>query len=248
MSVNRWRKLGDRTIPRHTARIPSTIAGQLVDFGNGNVVLSDQHGGIWPAERVSYMGAWRPRPWLYRDGQVVTEGDMVMVAFMEGNWRAPVIVGIAAKVGGDLVRQSFGDGLGNNYQKLTLECRDSSGALTGSVLVEVHADDRPVLKITAAEGVVVVVGGLTVTHQDGELVVDGDLTVSGAAELGALPTPLVNQAGAAQLGAVLAQVSAGLALIPAPAEAAAVATVAAAWSAAGSSGAGPMLTSTTKGT
>lgn len=244
--MNPYRKLGDRTIPRHTAPRPALISARLVDQGNNVVVLDDLRGGIWPAERVSYMGAWRPRPWSFSNGAVVVEGDMVLVAFVHGAWRAPVVVGPAAKIGGDLVRQNYADGRGSNHQLLTLECRDANGGLTGTVQIDVHADDKPTLSIQATDGVTIKVGGLTVEHLDGRLEVTGDATVSGSAEFGALPTPMVNQVGAGQVGAAFTEIAgilSGLG-VPAPTTAA----TGTAWTAASSSGSGAMLTSTTKGT
>lgn len=90
---------------RKTAR-PTT--GYLIDYGD-RVVLYDMRGNDWSADRISWVGGAfgygvdgverQPRAYKFgTGGQVLVEGDQVVIIFTDGNPEAPMIAGGVRKI------------------------------------------------------------------------------------------------------------------------------------------------------
>ena len=196
--------------------------GEFVDNGRGAIVLETLDGNVYPAERVSLaLSSWgsgaegvqklpRPRVMSADGAWVLSEGDRVVIGFLRGNVKAPVVVGVCRRLrDDDFFARSFTDTAkaDPNVLRLRLAPRNSSGAESGGA-IEITAGDGTTAAISAR-----VDGGLTVRVGDVVLSVgSGGVSVTA----GGSAAPLLS--GPALLSAladVLAEVGAGLALVPA---------------------------------
>lgn len=141
----------DPTIPKHDTRRPRSLtSGWFVDYGDA-VVLRDRWGNTWAEASVSIVqggfgykedGAQKlPRPFKYdANGGTIIEGDVVLIDFLDGNPKTPVVVGgvRSAKESGFLAR-GYGDEQAP-YNRLAVRLRalDTAGAVSGEVRLDVH--------------------------------------------------------------------------------------------------------------
>lgn len=145
----------DPTIPRVTNRMGAPAAlpprvGWLEKRGSG-LDLVDEIGNRWPwPDFVLQVGAWGFRedgvavmPRYHQvgtTGAVQVEGDKVLIQFIDGSSRRPIVTGSISPVGraGDLL---VGPDASPNRLVAILRCLDANGGETGRVRLAV-ADDK----------------------------------------------------------------------------------------------------------
>jgi len=220
----------DPTIPRHDARRPRTVtSGWFVDYGD-RVVLRDRWGNTWAEESVSIVqggfgykedGAQKlPRPYTYdANGGVVVEGDVVVIDFLDGNPKTPLVLGgvRSAKDAGFLSRGYQDEDAPYNRMAARLRALDTSGGVVGEARLEVHASgDEGGVKLSATAKLELLVA----SDLDSEAspirvtIADGIVTVEG----GGLTEPVLKATTfQADLAASLTEVSAALGALGLPA-------------------------------
>lgn len=139
--------------------------GRFVRIGGGRVELVDDFGNRWASERVGIRdGAWGydqegtarlPRPWVYNEDQstVLVRGDVVLIQFLNGNHRQPVVMGGLRRVGASdaFLDTTFDDGAEQvRMQQRVLD--PSTGTPRGAVRVQAGPDDgTTVVTVLAAD-------------------------------------------------------------------------------------------------
>lgn len=101
----------DWSIPAHAAGRPAPITyGRFIRVDD-TVVLVDRRGNRYSLDYVNIIaGFWGrsedgvvklPRPWVYVPGtdEVLIEGDIVLILFMDGNYQRPMVLGAARAFG-----------------------------------------------------------------------------------------------------------------------------------------------------
>lgn len=184
----------DPTIPGHRrARAAHLTTGRFVDYGD-RVVLVDRNGNTWAQERVAVVqggfgfaedGAQKlPRPYKFdATGAVVIEGDPVLIDFLDGNARRPVVLGgIRSTAPGSFLDRGYDEAdAPYNRAAVRLRALSSSGAVDGEVRVDVHGAAGPgVFRVLATDTIEVVVaddldteaGALRITVSGGKVTID----------------------------------------------------------------------------
>lgn len=155
-------------LPTHTPGTGLHVLryGWLVDRG-GEINLVDNTGETYPLANVSVQqGAWGydhegvaklPRPYVHDgSGKVVVQGDKVLIQFLNGNPRTPVITGGVRRL--DVQNSTLParhDKTGANPNRLTLRLAPlgDAGEELGEVLVELAADDKGSVAATVSDTV-----------------------------------------------------------------------------------------------
>ena len=169
----------DPTIPRGGPRrlVPGPTYGRFIDYGNGRVILTDRIGNRWSAERVAILsGSFGnddegveklPRPWRWdtTTGRLITTGDWVVIDFLDGSPRRPIVRGgvrplphdaFLARAHADLASSSGSPG----RMRARLRPRDGNGVATGEVRLYVADDGSGAVRVVATDGVKLQVGPL----------------------------------------------------------------------------------------
>ena len=193
--------MGDPTIPRHRrVRQARTTFGRFVDYGD-NVLLADRHGNTWVLASVTVLsggfgfredGVERlPRPWKYdAAGVVVVEGDMVVIDFLDGDCRCPLVRGGIRGVQPNAFfaynhEAAGAKGAGWNRLRARLTARDDTGALLGEVRFKLLDDDLGSMVLQATDSLRIEVGPVdaptaTITVEAGVVTLDGTTVKLGA--------------------------------------------------------------------
>ncbi|MGB0972610.1 MAG: hypothetical protein ACPGVG_16880, partial [Mycobacterium sp.] len=138
----------------------------------GEIVLIDSRGDYYPLEWVSVVqGGWGydhegvaklPRPFKYdSSGNPVIRGDIVLIQFLNGNPRLPVIMGGVRRIDTQnttLPARHDKDGADANRLALRLAPLDDAGEEAGEVLVELGADGVGSVAATVSDTVTAAVG------------------------------------------------------------------------------------------
>lgn len=144
----------DHTTPRHNRDGPRGTAnmtvGWFVERGD-SVVLFDRHGNVYNPEWVSIVtGSWGftgegmaklPRPARYDGQNEVIRGDRVLIFFLDGHPRRPVVMGGVRGIKAvPFLPYNHAAGKANRLA-LRVQPLDAGGAVAGRVDVEVaHTD------------------------------------------------------------------------------------------------------------
>lgn len=159
----------DPTVPTHPGqqrRGATTEQGQFVRKGSQIVLVSDT-GGTWGLEMVSFLrGAWGggeegvekfPRPTVYdAAGNVVVQGDRVLIDFIGGSWRRPVILGAAYTVQhADFFRYLPSETPENDTDRLRARflARGTGPTVQGRVDIRVCDDGAGTASLRATDGI-----------------------------------------------------------------------------------------------
>lgn len=218
----------DPTLARHDRRRPRQLtSGWFVDYGS-EVVLRDRWGNVWSRASVSIVqggfgyaedGAQKvPRPFKYdAQGNTVIEGDVVLIDFLDGNPKTPVVLGgvRSARATGFLSRGHHDEKAPYNRLRVRLRALDVDGNEVGDARVDIHGDDgEGSIRVSATAKLQLLVssdldGGspIRLTVADGKVTVEGGGTTE--------PVLLGRTYTADELKA-LTQVSAGLASMGLP--------------------------------
>lgn len=222
----------DPTIPRHTSRsgAPPALPPRVgwVERRGDDLHLVDELGNRWPWPTYSLLGgAWgfredgvavQPRPHqLDATGAVVVEGDKVLIQFIDGSARRPVVTGSIVPVGraADL---AVGPNTSPNRVVAILRCLDSNGAETGRVRLAIADDDRTPTVDLVADDVVAVSSPVRVEllFLDGDTVTrtlslsSGGITAKGTGTA----SPVCTDALLDRLGGMMADLATAAAAIP----------------------------------
>lgn len=216
-------------------RFAGITMGWVVRRGQ-SVYLLARNGTKYQLARCSFMQgsfgfdqegmAKLPRPRvLDTAGNVLSEGDMVLVLFADGNPNQPIVQGGARSVTShDFLPHTY-DAQGGGYNRLAVRVapQDDNGRELGSVELEVAADDKGSIGLELSDDLTARAKGDTALTVDGKLTITvgqgaGALTITvdgGVATVGdtAQPVPL-GTSFFAQLAGALTEIAAGLALIP----------------------------------
>lgn len=154
----------DPTIPMQarTGRPPGTTQGQFVERGEGDVVLIDRAGNKYPLDMVSILtGSFGftdegvsklPRAAKYDSkGREVRRGDRVIIMFLEGSRKRPVVIGGAKAIDrNDFLAYSHRKPAGADQNRLAarLQPLDDEDNPVGSVDLEAAYDDKAALRVS----------------------------------------------------------------------------------------------------
>lgn len=186
--------LSDPGIPRHPRKRPTAARtfGRFVDYGDA-VLLVDRRGNRWTPEYVSILhGSFGyraegveklPRPWKYDDnGKAVIEGDVVLIDFLDGNIKTPVVCGGVRGVSpNDFFAYNYASEKANpNRLAARLLSLDGEGAEVGEVRILVNDDDLGSVEVQATDRVEIFVGDDLEAEDGIRIVVEaGVVTVTG---------------------------------------------------------------------
>lgn len=170
----------DPTIPRGpmVRLVTGPRIGKLVWKGDKSVWLTLDDGSRWAPGHYSIVQGFSdgltnlPRPWRYNDSdEVVVEGDQVLVDFIQGSAKLPVVRGVVRKVGekeGDLIYDYRNGHVGNEKRGVHVR-RGDDGAEQGRVVWKLNESGGDV-ELSATQ-VVVKIDGVTLTIADKKLVI-----------------------------------------------------------------------------
>ena len=191
--------------------------GEFVKKGD-DIFLRSADNERWPADRVemlqgifgsSFDGTEKlPRPTIYDAADpstVVVQGDRVSFAFIDGNPRRPIILGVVRLVSAvDFLRKTYKDVEGDTAAlRMRIEPRDEANAMRGRVDVRVCDDGTGIVDVRATGRVVIRVGSDTEGDTFTEFAVeDGEITTNVNTRLGD-PTATAALALATQVDARL---------------------------------------------
>lgn len=184
----------DPTIPRHGRQRSRTMtSGWFVDYGD-RVVLRDRWGNTWARESVTLMqgmfgfnddGARKaPRPYKYdARGEIEVEGDQVVIDFLDGNPKLPVVLGcVVGPKEGFLPRGFQDDTAPYNRLAVRLRALDAAGEVVGEIRFDTHgAAGAGVASFQATKTLELLIaedlddtsrGYLRLTMTDGTVVID----------------------------------------------------------------------------
>lgn len=152
----------DPTIPSTMGRAPACSYGYFIRWGDV-VVLRDAFDNDWPVSRVTIMqGGWGfdeegvaklPRPQVYdRSGNVVVQGDRVLIFFPDGDTTTPVVMGGIRSVSAtDFLPTTYAPGRSVNRLAIRVRARDDQGTELGTVDVVIADDDDGTLEVTCSD-------------------------------------------------------------------------------------------------
>lgn len=194
----------DRTIPQSSARdvVVGPLVGRLVWYAENDVRLALDGGDMYPSAMFSIVQGFAdgatalPRPWRYDQdsGEAIVEGDMVLVDFIAGNYRRPVVRGIVRKIGNtdELLDYDYRKGNIGNPRRISIRHVTADGEVKGTIQLRALEEDGSLeLTITdgeisvTASGNVLLRSGKTATLDAEDMVLIGD----GADDFVALKTP-----------------------------------------------------------
>ena len=173
--------------------------GEFVKKGD-DIFLRSADNERWPADRVemlqgifgsSFDGTEKlPRPTIYDAADpsaVVVQGDRVSFAFIDGNPRRPIVLGVVRLVSAvDYLRKTYKDVEGDTAAlRMRIEPRDEANAMRGRVDVRVCDDGTGIVDVRATGRVVIRVGSDTEGDTFTEFAVeDGEITTNANTRLG----------------------------------------------------------------
>ncbi len=188
--------MSTHTTPRvhRTGRALGPATGRFVSLGS-KVLLLDSSGNRWPLEQVSIVTSFwgggdegvrkLPRPWVYDSitGAVKVTGDLVVIDFLDGNPRKPIVRGVAASIAGDRDFMPYNhaeDADDSNRLVVRLRPVDSSGNDGGTVELEVGGGDGS-LALRVTDGLVIEVGPIDAPLAVISMASSGTVVVQGPA-------------------------------------------------------------------
>jgi len=197
----------DPTIPRSVRPVGLGIrgprAGRFIRYTDGRVLLTDEQQNRWSLDSVQILaGSWGfsaegvrklPRPWEYdAAGNVLVEGDTVLIDFMRGNPQTPLVRGGIVSVS----PSDFFDSTVNHERAGASDNRLRArvaaivgGVEVGAVQVRVCDDDQGTLEVEATQSIVIEVGPdldapittITLTGTEATIKTTGTMTIEGSA-------------------------------------------------------------------
>jgi len=200
----------DPSIPRHPrggkpALSPTT--GRFVRYADtGKVLLTDNRGNWWQLPSVTILtGSWGfseegieklPRPWEYiADGQPLVSGDIVIIDFLDGSWRRPVVRGGVRSVQASSFFARDHDASGANDNRLRVRLTPMiKGVQVGEVQVKACDDDLGSVELLVSESVKIGIGPIVETIQAPVTTIEASLT--GVTVVSAGPVDVTAAAGA----------------------------------------------------
>jgi hypothetical protein len=159
------------TDPRHAAGgVRGPTWGWFFE-ANGSYFLRAADGSTtWPVERVTILqGEWGydhegveklPRPRVESNGQVLVQGDRVIIDFADGDFTRPFVRGglRSLKTTDFLARDHATTGANPNRLRVRVAPKDSQGNETGDVRLKVADGDLGTVELLATESVIVEIG------------------------------------------------------------------------------------------
>ncbi len=178
----------DRNIPR--SRAPAAMPPRLGVFvRRGDVIaLTDLDGNEWSVDRVIIASGGfgfredgasiLPQPTVCSDdGQVLIEGDKVVIDFLDGNPKMPLVRGVANAAGriADLPNRLTASAKVER-KAVVLLVRNDQGAITGKLRIVAH-DDGPGFLLESSGAVDLTVVDTNGNKRVGLHIGDAELTV-----------------------------------------------------------------------
>jgi len=176
----------------------SVFEGRLVQKSDGKIVLcvggqgdyiEDEYVIAQSGESDGFCGL--PRPEIRdSDNRITTPGDRLLVLFMEGCSRRPVVIQGARYAENDFLPRNFQEaryhGHDINRQAWLRRILDNSGRETGRVQAEVAGDGKATLTIGATESTTLKVSAnldgsnpTTIVIENGQVTITAHTTVQG---------------------------------------------------------------------
>lgn len=216
----------DPTIPQHPRRRGrNTTSGFFVEKGE-TVVLRDRWGNTFALQSVTIMSGTfgfdhdgfekLPRPWKYDDdGKVVVRGDVVVIDFLDGNPKTPVVRGGARQAtADDFLARNHGDvEAPYNRCRARLRALDADGAVQGEVRLRVNDGADGDVKVQATGALELFVGD-DLDADGGIYVTIGGGVVTVRTAAGTSEGVILGKTFLSGLSTALADIIAGLALVP----------------------------------
>lgn len=176
--------------PRNVATHP--VSGEIVKRGD-LYQLRSERGDTWPIERVTFiMGGWGfdqdgtsrlPRPSVYDGTKRTVKGDALLITFLAGNPRRPVVQAGLRSIRSDAFLPSrHAKGTSVNRLAMRLQVRDEdTGEVNGAIEVELAQDDKATARVLVEESVEITVGTgnskVVITVKDGTMTIAGRAVV-----------------------------------------------------------------------
>ncbi len=204
--------VGDPTIPRRSNRRRAGLTkGRFVQYGKRVLLVTDRCDTFSMNEVSILSGSFGndaegveklPRLWKYdRAGKVVIKGDIVVVDFLDGNPKQPIVTGGVRTIQriDEFLAYNHGETGGNaNRMRVRIRPLDDAGDQAGLVTLAIADGDTGTVALAASHGVTIDVGGegdgpwvsLEITP-DGVTITSGNVKLggSGATDAVSLATP-----------------------------------------------------------